>query len=210
MNTLFWGPSAWQLIHSVGLVYPKSPTPSEQKIFYDFFDSLQYVLPCKHCRKSYSGFYKDIDLHNLYEWTWKLHNKVNDKLRTQGLKDSKDPTLNDSLKFHKNKLKDSRKSNIFPGLDFINCVFMDCKSKKKKQYFIDSFKKIGGYFKIPIIDAYCKMNCNLSKESQFKNINMCKDICTLKGLPVSQKYTIKEYLDFYKKFIANCGVQTCR
>lgn len=215
MNTLFWGPSAWQLIHSIGLVYPKKPSEIEQKLFFDFFDSLQYILPCKHCRKSYSIYYKDIDLSGgkLFEWTWKLHNKVNDKLRTQGLKSSVSP-LTDSLKFQqlaaKNKLRESRKNNTFPGLDFINCVFMDCKSNIKKKNFIQAFKKIGGYLKIPIVDVYCQLGCNLSKESQFKNINICKDLCTLKGLPTTQKYDIKEYLDFYKKFVANCGVDTCR
>lgn len=210
MNTLFWGPSAWQLIHSLGLVYPKNPSSTEKKLFFDFFDSLQFVLPCKHCRNSYSDYYKDIDLNNLYTWTWKLHNKVNDKLRTQGLKESFNPPLTDSIKFHKNKLRESRKNNNFPGLDFINCVFMDCKNKTKKQYFIDSFKKIGGYLKIPIVDIYCQLNCDLTKESQFKNINRCKDLCILKGLPTTQKYDIKEYLDFYKKFVANCGLDTCR
>lgn len=210
MNTLFWGPSAWQLIHSIGLVYPKNPTDIERKYFFEFFDSLQYVLPCKHCRKSYSVYYKDIDLNKLYDWTWKLHNKVNDKLKTQGLKDGLNPSLTDSKKFHKNKLREFRKNNTFPGLDFINCVFMDCKSNTKKKNFIQAFKKIGGYLKIPIVDVYCQLECNLSKESQFKNINVCKDLCTLKGLPTSQKYNIKEYLDFYKKFVANCGANTCR
>lgn len=212
MNTLFWGPSAWQLIHSVGLSYPKKPSDLEKRIFFDFFDSLQYVLPCKHCRKSYSSFYKDIELNNgkLYEWTWKLHNKVNDKLRNQGLNNNSNPLLTDSYKLHKKKLKESRKNNNFPGLDFINCVFMDCKSNSKKKYFLDSFKKLGKYLKIPIVDIYCQIGCNLTKESQFKNINMCKDICHLKGLPSSKKYGIKEYLDFYNKFIANCGVETCR
>jgi hypothetical protein len=211
MNTLFWGPSAWQLIHSIGLIYPKNSTDIERQIFYDFFDSLQYVLPCKHCRKSYSMFYKDIDFNNLFNWTWKLHNRVNDKLRIQGLiKNNKNPLLTDSLKFHKNKLHEARKNNNFPGLDFINCVFMDCKNNMKKKYFLESFKKLGKYLKIPIVDIYCQMGCNLTKESQFKNINMCKDVCLLKGLPTSQKYDIKEYLDFYNKFIANCGAVTCR
>ena len=210
MNTLFWGPSAWQLIHSVGLICPKNPTDIERQIFFDFFDSLQYVLPCKHCRKSYSIFYKDIDFSNLYNWTWKLHNKVNDKLRNQGLNKNNNPLLTDSLKIQKQKLREFRKNNNFPGLDFINCVFMDCKNNSQKKYFLDSFKKLGRYLKIPIVDIYCQMGCNLTKESQFKNINMCKDLCTLKGLPTSQKYNIKEYLDFYNKFIANCGEMTCR
>jgi hypothetical protein len=218
MNTLFWGPSAWELIHSIGLVYPKNPTEIERQIFFDFFDAIQYVLPCKHCRKSYSVFYKDIELKGgkLYDWTWKLHNKVNNKLRGQGLKNNENPTLSESKINSKKKLKESRKNNKFPGLDFINCVFMDCKSNTKKNNFIQSFKKIGGYLKIPMVELYCKMDCNLSKstndalESQFKNINVCKDLCSLKGLPTTKKYNIKEYLDFYKKFVANCGAQTCR
>lgn len=225
MNTLFWGPSAWGLIHSVGLVYPKKPTQNEKELFFNFFDSLKYVIPCKHCKESYSKFYLDIDLDNLLEWTYLLHNKVNDKLRKQGL--NHNPTnisFNDAKKLIKNNFKNAQKNNNFIGIDFLNSILMNLPNelsdsrKKKIDYFLKSFNDIIKYFNIPIMDIYSKKMssikmCNSKSkllDKQFEYINICNKECVKKGLPGNKCYDIQEYKEIYKRFVASCGKNTCR
>ena len=50
MLTSVWGPSMWHYIHTMSFNYPISPTPQEKSHYMQFVKSLQYTLPCKHCR----------------------------------------------------------------------------------------------------------------------------------------------------------------
>lgn len=227
MNTLFWGPSAWRLIHSLGLVYPKKPTEKDQKVFFDFFDSLKYVLPCKHCRNSYKDYYKDITEYlpngKLYEWTFNLHNKVNDKLKKQKLKSGENPDYKESIKIHAINLKNAQKNNTFLGLDLINSIFMDLPNElsenriNKIKKFKSNLNNVIDYLNIPIMTMYkdkpfvCrKKNRDCIIKNQFNKINKCKIECEEKGLPTTKPYTIKQYKEFYDKFVASCGAITCR
>ena len=67
-----------------------------------FFEALPYVLPCKFCRYSLSEYMQDLPLadaladpapYALAKWLWKIHNKVNEKLRKQNLNVEPDPTF---------------------------------------------------------------------------------------------------------------------
>jgi hypothetical protein len=85
MDTRFFGPSGWQLLHLV--TFLKGNMEHKQA----FFKVMPDVLPCKYCRESTTEFYKEIkpDL-NLAYWMYKLHDRVNQKLEKQH---AEDPTV---------------------------------------------------------------------------------------------------------------------
>lgn len=87
MQTSKWGPSAWTYLHSVTFNYPDTPTSLQKKNIKDLFQNLQYTLPCKYCRDSYTVFFKYIDIEPYLEsrmgltyWLYVIHNLVNLKL----------------------------------------------------------------------------------------------------------------------------------
>lgn len=89
MDTRFWGPSGWKLLHAVTFSMNSRPTTQQQKRYQLLFESLKYVLPCRFCRESYKQFVniRPIDTstrERLSRWLYDIHNLVNDKLRNQG------------------------------------------------------------------------------------------------------------------------------
>lgn len=56
-QTRIWGPAgAWPFLHMISLNFPCKPTSEEKRHYLAFFESLQWVLPCKSCRESYAKF----------------------------------------------------------------------------------------------------------------------------------------------------------
>ena len=96
MDTRFWGPSGWKLLHHATLVY----TPEDRATYHKFFESVPYILPCKYCRTSLTDYYSELpmDSHmdtraHLVKWLYMIHNSVNNKLRGQGLLAHRNPTF---------------------------------------------------------------------------------------------------------------------
>ena len=58
MLTTVWGPSMWHYLHTMSFNYPVKPTSSDKKYYLNFMESLQYVLPCRHCRENLVNNYK--------------------------------------------------------------------------------------------------------------------------------------------------------
>lgn len=82
-----WGSHAWEFLHTVTFNYPTSPSPMDKQHYYDLFSNLRYTLPCSHCRKSYSIFFKHINIDDYLDsrfgmvfWLYVIHNMVNLKL----------------------------------------------------------------------------------------------------------------------------------
>lgn len=100
MDTRFWGPSGWKLLHHIAHAY--RPTPEHRIQYAKFLDTLPYILPCKFCRASLTDYYQDVPYAlansllsptlDLPRWMWNIHNRVNDKLRKQGLHPDPNPT----------------------------------------------------------------------------------------------------------------------
>ena len=118
MDTRFWGPGAWRLLHTIA--YHSTATEEQLK---DFFDVLPYVLPCKFCRASLTEYYADIPTSTILngrqaaqEWLYRIHNKVNGKLRKQGLYASTNPTLSSVSTMY------SRLHPEFPAWDFLYSI----------------------------------------------------------------------------------------
>ena len=133
MDTRFWGPDGWHLLHSIAYKYPSNPNKTTKLKYKRFFNSLPYILPCVYCRNSLHRFYKELplekSLHNnelLFEWLYKIHNKVNDKLKNQGLTCKTNPKLVKVRKFYKGYVK--RNNNVcteHPGVIFIYSIIFN-------------------------------------------------------------------------------------
>ena len=83
-NNNIWGPPAWTFLHTVTYNYPMNPTDDDKRNFYNFFMSLQHVLPCNKCKAHYQQNIQKYDLsesldsrENLVKWLIDLHNDVN-------------------------------------------------------------------------------------------------------------------------------------
>jgi len=80
-----WGPYAWKIIHLITINYPENPTEQDKETYYQFFNQLQYVLPCSKCRYNYSKHLVKYPLTNeilsnrtnLVKWGIDMHNIVN-------------------------------------------------------------------------------------------------------------------------------------
>ena len=80
MDTKYWGPSGWQLLHLI--TFERGSLNTKKKLF----STLNEILPCKYCRESTGQFMKEMPIHNnLALWLYDLHKYVNKKLESQGL-----------------------------------------------------------------------------------------------------------------------------
>ena len=114
MDTRYWGPSGWQLLH---LIAAKGASKS-------FWKTIPFILPCKFCRASLSTFYKELPppTKNQSAWLYKIHNKVNEKLRSQGQAVTPDPSKEKVIKHYNNLLKEGCTKTFFPGWEFLFSV----------------------------------------------------------------------------------------
>lgn len=133
MDTRFWGPDGWRLLHSVARGYPDSPTNQDRLLYKAFYNSLKYILPCIYCRMSLTQYTTELPLTDNYlansrelsRWIYLIHNKVNAKLRKQELLKDENPEFNEIYDRYTNYLNDinaKRCSCELPGLDFLGCV----------------------------------------------------------------------------------------
>ena len=73
MDTRFWGPSAWRLIHLIAFSDHRSPD------VYTFLEELPHILPCRFCRLSLAEYYthRPVPKTELARWSYEIHNDVN-------------------------------------------------------------------------------------------------------------------------------------
>ena len=122
MDTRYWGPSGWRLLHLIS--FSKTVDPKNVNAF---FWTIPYILPCKYCRKSFSeNIAKDpIDsADDAAKWLWRMHNKVNDKLRSQHLYrgEGPDPSFKAVQKVYEERLASGCSRTNFEGWEFLFCV----------------------------------------------------------------------------------------
>jgi hypothetical protein len=95
MDTRFWGPSGWHFLHRIATA-PVNNTRAVK----EWIDLVEYVLPCKYCRASFHDYMRLQPLTlatvrnpaRFGRWMYDIHNRVNAKLRGQGLLTAKDPS----------------------------------------------------------------------------------------------------------------------
>lgn len=124
MDTRFWGPSGWKLLHLIPFA---DESISNRKSICEFFEVLPYILPCKFCRASLSVYMKELPVScksplALQKWIWQIHNKVNGKLRSQGLAADPDPPFLSVQKMYLEKYKQGCSRTTFDGWEFLFSV----------------------------------------------------------------------------------------
>ena len=87
MDTKKWGKHGWIFLHYVTFNYPLNPSQYDVDNYYNFFYSLQFVLPCSICKKHYSNNLLNYNLIGalksrklLIKWLIDIHNDINSEL----------------------------------------------------------------------------------------------------------------------------------
>ena len=133
MDTRFWGPSGWRLLHLT--VEAPLGSRSEEAV-HELFTLLPFVLPCKFCRYSLSEYYKDrpipIQFEKKRHWLYKIHNNVNAKLRSQNLSVVADPTYKEVHELYSKWALQPCASTQILGWDFLFSIANTTPSKSSK------------------------------------------------------------------------------
>lgn len=94
MLTAVWGPALWHSLHTMSFNYPVNPSDDQKKQYYNFFKSLQHVLPCRYCRENYTKNLEILPLtqstlknrESFSRWLYEMHEIINTNLgKTSGL-----------------------------------------------------------------------------------------------------------------------------
>ena len=130
MDTRFWGPSGWSLLHHIVAHY--TYTAENAVLYASFLETIPYILPCKFCRASLTDYYHlyPFSLRNswmdprldLQKWMYTIHNCVNDKLRKQGLHPSPNPSFKQVKRHTEAVQKTSWKQQLTLFWDFLFSV----------------------------------------------------------------------------------------
>lgn len=215
MDTKFWGPSGWKLLHSISYNYPINPTKKDKTIYKKFYLSLRQVLPCKYCRKSIKKFIEELPIEPylenrelLTDWIYQIHNKVNDKLRKQGLLNKKNP-----LKKEVDEIYKKLGSKVY-GMDFLltigfNYPMTDIKKCLKDGYivFFTNLKYIIPHNKIKYNNFF---NNNDVKNHLKNRKEIVEWLYKFKCLICGKDLNFNNMCDKYeKKRVRSCN-KTCR
>jgi len=146
MDTRFWGPSGWEFLHQITFAYEPGQHVKE------LFEMLPYVLPCKFCRASLTVYMRadPIDLTSreaLSRWLWRIHNAVNNKLRSQGQDIPANPTFESVKTFYKDSLASGCTQTHFPGWTFLFSIAENhplCKESRKTTPLPDAPARVSG------------------------------------------------------------------
>lgn len=126
MDTKYWGPSGWKLLHLIAEKESTSKiTHKDWSIHRHFWSLIPYILPCKFCRASLSIYYEKHsiphDNRQMRTWLYKIHNLVNAKLREQG-QIITDPPYESVKKHYSDLLNADCTGTEFPGWEFLFCI----------------------------------------------------------------------------------------
>jgi len=127
MDTRFWGPSGWKLLHLITFDYE----PKNEHTYALFFETLPYILPCKFCRASLTDYYREHPFQenghilpnlDVKKWMYQIHNCVNQKLRKQGLNPSPDPSFTKVKQFYESWKQCSWNQQLSTFWDFLFAI----------------------------------------------------------------------------------------
>lgn len=184
MDTEFWGPSGWKLLHSITYNYPNYPSQKIKNIYKRFFLILVKILPCKYCKDSLKEFYKELPIINYLEnrntltmWIYLIHNKVNNKLRKQKLLNKPNPLKSDVDKIYKKAINKKHCCPECFGWEFIYSIAFNYPKTDKRILRNDTIKNI-----------YTKFFKYLG------DVITCEKVKTIYNVYI-KKYKIENYLD---------------
>jgi hypothetical protein len=88
MMTSVWGPPMWHILHTISFNYPVEPTNDDKTYYYNFYNNLKNILPCRYCRENLKKNLKKHPLNksvfknrdSLSRWVYNLHETINEML----------------------------------------------------------------------------------------------------------------------------------
>lgn len=87
--TAIWGPMGWMTLHSISLLYPNDPSPTDKQILQSFLEDFANSITCPHCEKHFKTMFENYrKLHpewssskfQLFLFIARAHNTVNKRL----------------------------------------------------------------------------------------------------------------------------------
>lgn len=124
MDTRFWGPPAWALLHTLSFTY----NPQTQRTATaDFFSVLPYVLPCKFCRANLTAHMEETPIQlgtadAFAKWLYELHKTVSTTLKAQGQAVAATPTFASVQDYYSQRVPNPVAHVPFPAWDFLYSV----------------------------------------------------------------------------------------
>ena len=123
------GPPAWIFLHSITFNYPVKPSKETQIQYKNFFESLQFVIPCHKCQKNYQNKFGEIDFENckkIAEKDYKDLVKNNCKPNKNDILFSKDGTVGKTsfIDFEENFVVLSSLAIITPDKEYVEPKFL--------------------------------------------------------------------------------------
>lgn len=107
-----FGPGTWIVTHVLAMTCDKSKDQKEKTFFKVYVERMIHALPCRTCRRHACAYLRInplIDYNgNLFEWTVKFHNSVNQRLGKPVV------SLHDAYSFYENVeviLRDKQKQD---------------------------------------------------------------------------------------------------
>ena len=88
MLTAIWGPPMWHTLHTISFNFPIKPSKEQKENYYQYFLTLQHILPCKYCRDNYKENLKKLkygkkhfkNRDTLSKFVYNLHEMINKNL----------------------------------------------------------------------------------------------------------------------------------
>lgn len=88
VNPAKWGPSTWEVMHTITFSYPEDPSPEQQQEAISLFMSMAKMLPCDTCAAHFEqAITETLPIQNhvdsrdsLSRWLVEVHNLVNRRL----------------------------------------------------------------------------------------------------------------------------------
>lgn len=135
MDTRFWGPPAWYLFHLIAA----EKQHSDPKSVATWFGLMEFVLPCKFCRASFHDYIELQPLttaaltnrEKMSRWMYDIHNRVNGKLRGQGLLTKPNPSWSSIKERYYGKIEKIADEGLV-GWDFFSSIANSTPSRDYK------------------------------------------------------------------------------
>jgi len=116
MNTSFWGPAMWDVMFSLAMNYPTriDLNLAEHREVYThyvhFFNTIPFILPCKHCRQSSVNVIRKVVpfnfkgrtelMYSIYMWKALVNDKLN-KQNHHGISNRVSPPFEDVYNYYR-------------------------------------------------------------------------------------------------------------
>lgn len=142
MDTKYWGPSGWIMLHTLSMNHPRDVktlvAKKQAKHLKNIFMALPDILPCIYCRESLHLFYQQHPYPEdpykpraVFRWFYTIHNCVNDKLRHQGIRFAPNPSYADVKQKYLERKTHNNRYLMDYSWDFLYSLAMDYSPDRK-------------------------------------------------------------------------------